>query len=106
MKILNNLGFEIKNDKKFLRLKVPSWRPDITQPIDVVEELVRIHGYDKIKKIDPIKVRSKPTLNKSQKLFHFLQRAIASKGYQETITWSFTDSKINDLLSRETLSLG
>ena len=97
LKILNNLGFEIKNDKKFLRLKVPSWRPDITQPIDVVEELVRIHGYDKIKKIDPIKVRSKPTLNKSQKLFHFLQRAIASKGYQETITWSFTDSKINDL---------
>ena len=96
LKILNNLGFEIKNDKKFLRLKVPSWRPDITQPIDVVEELVRIHGYDKIKKIDPIKVRSKPTLNKSQKLFHFLQRAIASKGYQETITWSFTD-KINDL---------
>ena len=97
LKILNNLGFEIKNDKKFLRLKVPSWRPDITQPIDVVEELVRIYGYDKIKKIDPIKVRSKPTLNKSQKLFHFLQRAIASKGYQETITWSFTDSKINDL---------
>ncbi len=97
LKILNSLGFEIKNEKKFLKLKVPSWRPDITQPIDVVEELVRIHGYDKIKKIDPIKIRSKPTLNKSQKLFHFLQRAISSKGYQEVITWSFTDSKINDL---------
>ncbi len=96
-KILNNLGFEVKNDKTFLKLKVPSWRPDIMQPIDVVEELVRIHGYDKIKKIDPIKIRSKATLNKPQKLFHFLQRAVASKGYQEAITWSFTDSKINDL---------
>ncbi len=96
LKILKNLGFEIKKNKKFLRLKVPSWRPDIDQPIDVVEELVRIHGYNKIKKIDPIKSRIKPTLNKSQKLFHFLQRSIASKGYQEAITWSFTDSKINN----------
>ena len=58
---------------------------------------MRIYGYDKIEKVDPIKTRSKPTLNKTQKLFHFLQRSIATKGYQEAITWSFTDSKINDL---------
>ena len=96
-KILKNLGFEIKENKDFLKLKIPSWRPDIEQQIDVVEELVRIYGYDKIKKIDPIKKRSKSTLNKNQKLFHFLQRSIATKGYQEAITWSFTDSKINDL---------
>jgi len=97
LEILNDLGFKIKVDKNFLKLKVPSWRPDIEQPIDVVEELVRIYGYDKIEKVDPIKTRSKPTLNKTQKLFHFLQRSIATKGYQEAITWSFTDSKINDL---------
>jgi len=97
LKILNDLGFEVKRDKKFLKLKVPSWRPDIEESIDVVEELVRIYGYDKIKKIDPVKIRSKSTLNKTQKLFHFLQRSIATKGYQEAITWSFTDSKINDL---------
>mgnify|MGYP001165708606 FL=1 len=97
LNILKNLGFEVKTNKNFLDLKVPSWRPDIEQPIDVVEELVRIYGYNKIKKIDPIKVRSKSTLNKVQKLFHFLQRSIATKGYQEAITWSFTESKINDL---------
>jgi len=96
-KILNDLGFEVKGNKNFFKLKVPSWRPDIEQSIDVVEELVRIYGYDKIKKIDPIKIRSKSTLNKIQKLFHFLQRSIATKGYKEAITWSFTDSKINDL---------
>tara|TARA_B100000965_G_scaffold85908_1_gene69514 strand:- start:39 stop:2447 length:2409 start_codon:yes stop_codon:yes gene_type:complete len=101
IKILNDLGFESKSNRNFIKLKVPSWRPDIVQPIDVVEELVRIYGYDKIKKIDPIKIRSKPTLNKSQKLFHFLQRAIATKGYQEAITWSFTDSKINDLFKSD-----
>ena len=97
IKILTDLGFEIKKEKKILVLKVPSWRPDIEQEIDIVEELVRIHGYDQIQIIEPEKSRKKPTLNSKQKLFHFLQRSIASKGFLETITWSFTDSKINQL---------
>ena len=96
IKILEDLGFKSKKEKKYLKLTVPSWRPDITQEIDVVEELVRISGYEKIKIIDPIKERTKSTLTQSQKLFHFLQRAIASKGYLETITWSFTDSNFNN----------
>ena len=96
IKILEELGFKCKKEKKYLRLAVPSWRPDILQEIDIVEELVRICGYDKIKTIDPIKERIKSTLTQTQKLFHFLQRAIASKGYLETITWSFTDSNFND----------
>ena len=96
LKILEDLGFKIKKEKNYLKLSVPTWRPDISQEIDIVEELVRITGYDKIKIIDPIKERTKSTLSKSQKLFHFLQRAIASKGYLEAITWSFTDSNYND----------
>ena len=99
--ILNNLGFKIKKSKKTLKLQAPSWRPDISQPIDVVEELARIKGYDKIKTIEPEKVRLKPTLNKTQKLFHFLQRAVASKGYHEVVTWSFTDNKFNNLFKGE-----
>ena len=95
--ILKNLGFEIKINKKLLILKVPSWRPDIEQEIDIIEELVRIHGYNKIQIIEPEKSRKKTTLNSRQRLFHFLQRSIASKGFLETITWSFTDSKINKL---------
>jgi len=97
IKILSNLGFEIKKDKKILILKVPSWRPDIEQEIDIIEELVRIHGYDQIKIIEPEKSRKKPTLNRKQRLFHFLQRSMATKGFLEAITWSFTDSKINQL---------
>ena len=96
IKILKELGFKCDKEKNFLKLKVPSWRPDISQEIDIVEELVRISGYDKIKIIDPIKKRSKSTLTPAQKLFHFFQRAIASKGYLEAITWSFTDSNYND----------
>ena len=93
---MTDLGFIIKKEKNSLKLIVPSWRPDISQQIDIIEELVRISGYDKIKTIDPIKDRSKSTLTQTQRLFHFLQRAIASKGYLETITWSFTDQSYND----------
>jgi len=96
-RILINLGFEVKNKKKELELKIPTWRPDITQPIDIVEEIVRIKGYSNIGIFEPEKIRSQDTLNKQQKLFHFLQRSVASKGYYETVTWSFTDSKLNQL---------
>ncbi len=96
LKILGDLGFQSKKEKKYFKLTIPSWRPDILQEVDIVEELVRISGYDKIKTINPVKERIKSTLTQSQKLFHFLQRAVASKGYLEAITWSFTDSKYNE----------
>jgi phenylalanyl-tRNA synthetase beta chain len=94
-KILTSLGCKIKNSKKALKVEVPTWRPDIIQEIDLIEELIRIKGFDKIALIEPYKKRSKDTLNFSQKLFHLSQRALASKGYLEAITWSFTDSKID-----------
>ena len=97
IKILTDLGFKIKKNNKTLILKIPTWRPDIEQEIDIVEELVRIKGYNRIKTIEPEKSRKKETLNWKKKLFHFLQRSLASKGYLEAVTWSFTDSKINQL---------
>ncbi len=101
IKILIDLGFVINKKNNDLNLIAPSWRPDILQPIDIVEEIVRIKGYDQIKTELPKKIREKPTLNKQQKLFHFFQRSIASKGYYEAITWSFTDSKINQLFKED-----
>ncbi len=101
IKILSDLGCEISKKKLELDLKIPSWRPDITQPIDIVEEIVRIKGYNNIETLEPEKTKIKDTLNKQQKLFHFLQRSVASKGYLETITWSFTDSKINNLFKED-----
>jgi len=94
-KILTLLGCKIKNIKKILKVEIPTWRPDITQDIDLIEELIRIKGFDKVELIEPEKKRRKDTLNFSQKLFHLSQRALASKGYLEAITWSFTDSKID-----------
>ena len=65
---------------------------------DLIEEIIRIKGFDNIKLVEPIRKREQETLNFSQKLFHLSQRSLASKGYLETVTWSFTDSKlINNL---------
>ncbi len=94
-KIFLSLGFKCKKEKKYLLVEIPSWRPDIIQDADLIEELIRIKGFKNIKLIEPAKKRENDTLNFKQKLFHLSQRAIASKGYLETVTWSFTDSKID-----------
>ncbi len=99
-KILSSLGFKCKKNKKDLKVEIPSWRPDISLDVDLIEELIRIKGFDKIKFIEPERKREKDTLNFSQKLFHLSQRSLASKGYLETVTWSFTDSKIDTLFSK------
>ena len=99
-KILSSLGFKCKKNKKTLKVEVPSWRPDVTQDVDLIEELIRIKGFDNIKLIEPEKKRVKETLNFKQKLFHLSQRSLASKGYIEAVTWSFTDSNIDKQFSR------
>ncbi len=99
-KILSSLGFKCKKNKKKLKVEVPSWRPDVTQDVDLIEELIRIKGFDKIKLIEPDKKRVKETLNFKQKLFHLSQRSLASKGYLEAVTWSFTDSSIDKQFSK------
>ena len=98
-KILSSLGCEIKSGKKSIKVLAPSWRPDIKEDIDLIEELVRIKGYKKIPLIAPVKENIKETLNSRQKLFHFSQRAVASKGFTEAVTWSFTDSKVDNFFS-------
>ena len=99
-KILSSLGFKIKKSKKNLKVEVPSWRPDVLQDVDLIEELIRIKGFDKIELIEPEKKRVKETLNYKQKLFHLSQRSLASKGYIEAVTWSFTNSKIDKEFSK------
>jgi len=102
IEILQDLGFKIKKKGKNLNVEVPGWRPDIFAQIDLVEEIIRIKGFDKIQSVEPEKKRLKPTLNVFQRHFNLAKRSVASKGYMETITWSFTDEKINNLFRENT----
>ena len=99
-KILSSLGFKCKKEKKYLKVEVPTWRLDVNLSEDLIEELIRIKGFNNIKLIEPEKKRTQETLNFKQKLFHLSQRALASKGYLEAVTWSFTDSKIDKQFSK------
>jgi phenylalanyl-tRNA synthetase beta chain len=98
-KILSSLGCKVQSGKKNIKILPPSWRPDIKEDIDLIEELVRIKGYKNIPMIIPEKENIRETLSNRQKLFHFSQRAVASKGFTEAITWSFTDSKVDNYFS-------
>ena len=99
-KILTSLGFKCKKNQSSIKVEVPSWRPDISLDEDLIEELIRIKGFNNIKLVSPNKSRTQDTLNFKQKLFHLSQRSLASKGYMEIVTWSFTDSKIDKQFSK------
>jgi phenylalanyl-tRNA synthetase beta chain len=104
-KILNNLGFKFKESKNTYSINIPTWRPDIKEEVDIVEELIRIRGYDKIQLIKPEVDSSKDILTGKQKLYRFAQRSIANKGFMETITYSFTNSKIDSLFGQHNKNL-
>ena len=95
-KILSSLGFKVKKTKKILKVEIPTWRPDISQDVDLIEELIRIKGFDKIQAIEPEKRREKETLNFNQKLFHLSQRALASKGIYPAVDALNSTSKMLD----------
>ena len=94
IKILKNLGFETKSQNNLeLEIVVPPFRPDIVGSADIVEEIIRIYGYDKIESLSLIKDESvnQEILNAKLKSFYKSKRLIANCGYLETVTWSFMD---------------
>ena len=77
--------------KSMIKIAVPHFRPDIDGTADIVEEIIRIYGYDKI---EPQSVKKdirikKEVLNEKLKSFYKSKRIIASRGYLEAVTWSF-----------------
>ncbi len=104
--ILKSLGFNVKELKSNLEIEVPTFRPDIVGEADIVEEIIRIYGFDKIplKNINYEEVK-KEILNNSIKTFHKIKKIIASKGYSEVVTWSFMDGNKAKTISNETIGL-
>jgi phenylalanyl-tRNA synthetase beta chain len=88
--ILGRLGFGVTRDHIW-QVAVPSWRRDVDGEADLVEEVVRIHGLDKVPatplpRKDGVALPSATPLQRSQRR---LRRALASRGLDEAITWSF-----------------
>ena len=91
-RILTALGFDVKGSK----VSVPSWRwHDVSLPADLVEEVVRIYGLDNLPEA-PMRAETLPigSLLPNQKREMAVRRALAERGLNQAITWSFMDSKL------------
>lgn len=87
-RILESLGFAVGSDWK---VACPLRRNDIEGPADLVEEIVRIHGLDKVASVALPRAEgvARPTATPQQKLERGLRRAAAASGLNEAVTWSF-----------------
>ncbi|HEX3732304.1 MAG TPA: phenylalanine--tRNA ligase subunit beta [Mycobacteriales bacterium] len=73
----------------------PSWRPDLTGPADLVEEVIRLHGYDKIPSVLPPAPASSG-LSAPQRRLRSVSRALAEAGYVEVISYPFVSKTVSD----------
>ena len=104
--ILESLGFVVEEKNNILIITPPSFRPDIDDETDIVEEILRIHGFDKIPLKDiQDKESKKNILNPNLKSFYKIKRVIANQGYLEAVTWSFMDENIAKLVSDNVIKI-
>ena len=100
--ILEKLGFKYTHLKDSnIKITIPSFRPDIEGSADIVEEIIRIYGFEKIKPISISKVINNDVeiLDTNLKSFYKSKRLIANRGYFETVTYSFMGSDEADFLT-------
>jgi phenylalanyl-tRNA synthetase beta chain len=90
VRILTSLGFGIVSHAP-LDIAPPSWRGDIEGPADLVEEVVRIYGLDKVPAIPMRRPHAvaKPVLTLEQRRRRLVRRTLATRGFSETISYSF-----------------
>ena len=94
VEILERLGFEVDVagvGEDALAVTVPPWRDaDVQREADVVEEVARIHGLEKLPVTLPARRRAVGRLTHSQRLRRRLEDALRDRGLHETVAWSFT----------------
>ncbi len=98
-RILEALGCKIAGRGETLSVEPPSWRADIVGEADLVEEVVRIHGYDKIPAAPLARdgVLPKPALDPARQRADRVRRALALRDLVEAITFSFLPTEQAEL---------
>ncbi len=90
-KTLDALGFEVEGKGDTVQVTVPTWRPDVHGSADIVEEIARIEGLDKVPPVAMPRVHgvTRAVLTEVQKRARRARRVLAARGFVEAITWSF-----------------
>lgn len=88
--IFERLGFAVSATSTPWQVTPPTWRSDVTLWQDLVEEALRIHGYDNIAATPmPRPTMQKPALSAKQRQVGLVRRTLAARGLNETVTWAF-----------------
>jgi phenylalanyl-tRNA synthetase beta chain len=90
-RVLARLGFFVAGQGKSVKIAPPSWRPDVHGKPDIVEEIIRIIGVERIPAtpFDRGEAPRKPVLTLLQQRTRKAKRALAARGLVEAVTWSF-----------------
>lgn len=99
--ILQLLGFKTEKNPEGWKVTVPARRFDITVEIDLIEEVIRIYGYDKVPQ--RLSVSGMQTAPRSEKKIHLsaIRHVLCNMGYQEIVAYSFIEKKIQQMFDPE-----
>ena len=97
--ILRPLGFTVSDTHDELTVVTPSWRHDVEGEADLVEELLRVHGYDQIPAVSLPRETAlpEPALSPRQLRERYVRRQLAARGMVEAVTWSFMNAAVAEL---------
>ncbi len=95
--LLTELGCQVSGTGPVLDVVPPTWRPDLTEPIELVEEVVRLAGYDEVPSVLP-PLRPGSGLTATQKRRRTVGRALAEAGYVEVLCYPFVAPSVFDQL--------
>tara|TARA_B100000686_G_C16771110_1_gene965215 strand:- start:205 stop:2280 length:2076 start_codon:yes stop_codon:yes gene_type:complete len=92
-KIISRLGLKIKKeaDNETLDLEIPSFRPDLIREVDVIEEIARIDGFEKVATMFPLVSVRPVRISSKQKLLHKIREVLCHTGFSETVHFSFIE---------------
>jgi len=98
VRILSALSFHPQASKDLVVCSVPSWRSDIYREVDLIEEVARVYGYNKIPTEQQIKIEVVP-VDTRQKLAESIGTYLNGCGFYETISVGFVDSFVAELFT-------
>jgi phenylalanyl-tRNA synthetase beta chain len=92
---LEQVGCEVVADGETFVVTPPTWRPDLTDPADLIEEVVRLEGYDQV---PSVRLSAPPGggWTAEQQLRRQVSRALAYAGYTEVINYPFVSPTVHD----------
>lgn len=93
-KILESLGFDLELLKDSIKATAPSWRHDISIKEDLIEEIVRLYGFENIPAIEIASTVDFRLMKQSANRATLARRVMAISGFDELVTFSFMDSKL------------